>query len=339
MQRDSHPRRVLVVGWGFLGAATGTRLFDEGVDVVGLTRSDSPRTQAARVRGIEITIGDATDRDVVEELMEGVGDVVVAAGGLAPPAASVRPHGDLVARLSPLLSVLECLRRGAGVGITCLSSGGAVYGNPERLPVRESDPLRPVSPYGASCLAAEVYARMYGRTHGLRVGIIRCSNVYGPGQALDRNQGAVGVFLDRLSTGLPLRIFGDGSAVRDYVYIDDVAYGVSQVITRRLDVGTVNLGSGRGHPILELVDLASLIVGARPELEFLPARRHDVDSIILDVSKLRSLIDWEPLEIGDGMRRTWRGQRALDSGSERDSPTVLRLRTDDPRPERGVGLS
>ena len=191
MLRDAHPRRVLVVGWGFLGAATGNRLFDRGVDVAGLTRSDSARTHAARARGIEITIGDASDQAVVEETMEGADDVLVAAGGLPPPAATVRPRDDLFSRLSPLLSVLDCLRRNPGVGVTCLSSGGAVYGNPERTPVRESDPAHPVSPYGASCLAAEVYAQTYGRSYGLQVQIVRCSNVYGPGQALDRNQGAV----------------------------------------------------------------------------------------------------------------------------------------------------
>ena len=151
--------------------------------------------------------------------------------GYRPCAAAVRPRDDLIGRLSPLLSVLDCARRGSVAGITYLSSGGTVYGNPERIPVRETDPVRPVSPYGVSCLTAEMYVEMYGRTYGLPVQIVRCANAYGPGQALDRNQGAVGIFFDRISAGLPVRVVGDGTAIRDYVHVDDIASAVSRIIT------------------------------------------------------------------------------------------------------------
>jgi UDP-glucose 4-epimerase len=323
MRRTVHPRRVLVVGWGFLGAAIGTRLADEGVDVVGLTRSESMRTRAARTRGIDIAIGDAGDHAVVEELIGGIDHVLFSAGGLPPPAAAVRPHEDLVGRLSPLLSVLECLIRRPAVGITYLSSGGTVYGNPERVPVRETDPVRPVSPYGASCLASEVYTEMYGRTYGIPVQIVRCANAYGPGQALDRNQGAVGVFFDRVAAGLPLRILGDGEALRDYVHIDDIASGISRIILEQHDVGIVNLGSGRGHRVLELVEMVSKVVGCPAVVEFLPARRHDVTSIVLEISKLTSFIDYAPMELSEGLQLTWQVTMAPALVSDAPLPTVI----------------
>lgn len=124
MRKVISHRRVLVVGWGFLGGAIGRHLFDQGVDVVGLTRSEGVPTRSARTRGIDITIGDATDHALVEELLQGVDHVLFAAGGLPPPAAAVRPRDDLIGRLSPLLSVLDCARRGSVAGITYLSSGG-----------------------------------------------------------------------------------------------------------------------------------------------------------------------------------------------------------------------
>jgi UDP-glucose 4-epimerase len=328
MHRAAHPRRVLVVGWGFLGAATGNRLFDEGADVVGLTRSESVWTDAARTRGIEIVIGDASDPTVVQEMIEGVDQVLFSAGGLPPPAAAVRPRDDLIGRLSALLCVLGCLRRGSKAGITCLSSGGTVYGNPERMPVRETDPLRPVSPYGVSCLAAEAYTEMYGRTYGLPVQIVRCANAYGPGQAVDRHQGAVAIFFDRVSAGLPLRIVGDGEAVRDYVHVDDIASAISRIILERHDVGIVNLGSGRGHRVLELVELVSNVVGCPAVLEFLPARRHDVTSIVLDISKLTSFIDYAPMELSEGLQLTWQGTISPALVSDAPFPKVIRPSTD-----------
>ncbi len=315
MSRVVDPCRVLVVGWGFLGAAIGNRLFDDGADVVGLTRSESARTRAAELRGINITIGDAGNHALVDEMMEGIDQVLFAAGGLAPPSAAVRAEDDLTGRLVPLLSFLDDLCRHPGAGITYISSGGTVYGNPERLPARETDPVKPVSAYGASCLAAEVYAEMYGRTYGLPVQIIRCANAYGPGQLPGGNQGAVGIFFDRISAGLPLRIVGDGSAVRDYVHIDDVASAVSQMILGHHDIGIVNLGSGRGHHVLELVDLVSDVVGCPALLEFLPARCYDVKSIVLDISKLSSIIDYAPIELSEGLHLTWRAERTFASAS------------------------
>jgi len=332
MSRVVDPCRVLVVGWGFLGAAIGNRLFDDGADVVGLTRSESARTHAAQSRGINITIGDAGDHALVDEMMEGIDQVLFAAGGLAPPAAAVRAHDDLIGRLVPLLSLLDDLCRHPGAGITYISSGGTVYGNPERIPARETDPVRPVSAYGASCLAAEGYAEMYARTYGLPVQVIRCANAYGPGQLPGGNQGAVGIFLDRVSAGLPLRIIGDGSAVRDYVHIDDVASAVSQIILGHHDVGIVNLGSGRGHRVLELVELVSNVVGCPALLEFLPPRCYDVNSIVLDISKLSSFIDYAPMELSEGLHRTWRG--ALTAAPASALSGALRLTADSAAPAR-----
>lgn len=308
---SGRPKRVLVVGWGFLGAAVGDQLWADGMAVIGLTRSASPRTREANERGIEIIMGDASDPSIVEGGMADVDHVVFAAGGLLPPMAARRPIDDAVGTLSPLICMLELLRERPSVGLTYLSSGGTVYGNPVRTPTSETDPTLPIGPYGVSRLAAEQYAQMYSRTFGFPLQLVRCANVYGPGQDPNRSQGAVAVFLHRVVAGLPLQIVGDGSAIRDYIHIYDVANAVSSLVASRHDVGVVNLGSGRGHRVLEVAELVSHVVGRPAILEFAPARSTDVAAIVLDVTKLSSVIPFAPMGLRKGLRQMWRSLAAL----------------------------
>jgi UDP-glucose 4-epimerase len=305
MRSQRHPRRVLVVGWGFLGAAVGGRLAEDGLLVVGLTRSEGAATSPGRAQGVPIIIGDAADWACLDDALVDVDHVVCCAGGLLPPEAQDDPQADAFGTLSPLLAVLEALRHRPSVGLTYLSSGGTVYGNPVAAMARETDPVAPISVYGASRLAAELYVQTYGRMHGFPVQIIRCANVYGPGQPAERSQGAVAVFLQRVASGLPVKIIGDGGTIRDYVYVGDLAYAVARLVAEQHDVGIVNVGSGRGCSVLDLVGHVSRAVGRPAVLEFVPARRHDVKAIVLDITKLRGFIDYAPLGVPDGLRLTW----------------------------------
>jgi len=316
----SRSRRVLVVGWGFLGAAVGNRMRDQGMEVTALTRSESTRTHAARLEGIDVDIGDATDPGVLAHSMAGVDHVLCAAGGLLPAEAAEQPHTDARGTLSPLLTILETLRRAPTAGLTYLSSGGTVYGNPPRVPARETDPVQPLSAYGVSRLAGELYAQMYARTYGFPVHICRISNVYGPGQSPERSQGAVAVFLHRVALGLPLQIIGDGSAIRDYIHISDVADAVARIVAEGRDVGVVNIGSGRGSSVLGLARQVGTVIGTTPIIDFMPARSHDVSAIVLDITKLRSLIEYEPMGLHEGLRLTWHHLISSQLAADRLAP-------------------
>jgi UDP-glucose 4-epimerase len=302
--------RVLVVGWGFLGAAIGMSLFEHGADVRGLTRSETSRVQAARLYGIDVVIGDAGDPLTMERSMQGVQHVVYVAGGLDPPTAAERPLDDAVGALSPLLCTLETMRGLDDVSLTYISSGGAVYGNLPHTLASETDPPRPVSTYGVSRLACELYSRMYATTFGITTQVVRCANVYGPGQSHSRPQGAVAVFLNRVAAGLTISIVGNGTSIRDYVHIDDVTSALAQLVLSRVDYGVVNLGSGSGHSVIDLLEVVSATIGRSPVVEFVPRRSHDVEAIVLDISKLRSVIPYEPMALVDGVRATWEALNA-----------------------------
>ncbi len=203
--------------------------------------------------------------------------------------------------LPPLLAVNEALSKRPGVALTYLSSGGAVYGDPDRLPVDESEPALPMSPYGALHLSAELCIQAYARRFGTHVNTLRCANVYGPGQASDRDQGVIAIFLDRISRALPVSIFGDGLAMRDYVLVDDVAGVVARIVEDRIDAGTVNVGSGCGRTLLEVVEAISQAVGTAAILEHKPRRGFDVRSVVLDITRLCSLMPYTPTDFQHGL--------------------------------------
>jgi UDP-glucose 4-epimerase len=302
MRRRRGTPRVLIVGWGFIGSALGHRLIAHGASVTALTRSEGPRTSAGRRAGANIVTADPTDRIQLNELISGADHVVFAVGGLTPLSAALDPELEVTSTLIPLVSVLEAVRFRPGVGVTYLSSGGTVYGGHPRLPVRETDPLRPISQYGASRAAGEMFVQMYADTFGVAAQIVRCANVYGPGQLHDRGQGVVAVFLHRVAAGLPLAISGDGSAVRDYVYIDDVATVLATLVTTGMDVGVLNVGSGQGHTVLEVLEEVQRALGRTAIVEFQPPPRHEVGAVVLDTSKLKSLLGFEPTVFATGVQ-------------------------------------
>lgn len=163
-------------------------------------------------------------------------------------AASVAdPWHDASVNLLGTLRVLRAALRG-GARQVVLASSAAVYGEPERLPVAEEHPLRPLSPYGLSKAAAEAYARWFGAHHGLEVTILRYGNVYGPRQPAVGEAGVIARFLAALADGERPVIHGDGRQVRDFIYVGDVAAAHLQATARGAG-GIYNIGTGRAISI------------------------------------------------------------------------------------------
>jgi UDP-glucose 4-epimerase len=144
------------------------------------------------------------------------------------------------------------------------------------------------------------------RTAGNAVTILRPSNAYGHGQGLRRGFGFVRSVLEHARNGSPLEIWGDGEAVRDFVYVEDVAEAVTLAIGNPADNGTYNVGSGQGHTLNEVLALAQRITGAAINTLHKPARDGDVRGVVLDVSRIRSALGWQPrINLDEGLRLTW----------------------------------
>ena len=186
-----------------------------------------------------------------------------------------------------------------------LSSGGTVYGRPRYLPVDEEHPTEPISSYGIVRLACEKYVAMYSDRHQVPAQILRCSNVYGENQPAERGQGTIPTFLQRVLADEPLTVFGDGSIVRDYLYVGDLASAVLGLMDLPSEPRLLNVGSGEGASLNRLIDLVGDLTGKQVQIDRRAVRPFDVHEIVLDVSRLRSLIDFEPTSLEEGTRRTF----------------------------------
>jgi UDP-glucose 4-epimerase len=296
---------VLVVGGGFLGSHIVAGLAAAGARVTVLTRTRPEGAAASRIAGARTVVADAADPAAVERALENVDHVVWCAGGLLPADSNLDPIADVREALPPLLTTLEALRRRPGVGLMFMSSGGTVYGNPTILPVPESHPTSPLTSHGVTKVAAEQYLGLYQDVYGVPVLILRCGNVYGEGQRGDRSQGVVAAGLRGAQIGRPFPVFGDGSSERDYLYIGDVVDVVCEVLGRADVPRVVNVGSGQGATVAEVVAAIESVTGSTMTVDPRPARPGDVSRIVLDTSLLQSLAPFDPLPLHDGIALTW----------------------------------
>jgi UDP-glucose 4-epimerase len=270
-----------------------------------LTRSRPTGIAADRIAGAPITVGDAADPALAEAALENVDHVVWAAGGLLPADSNLAPIVDVGQSLPPLLTMLEALRDHEGVDITFLSSGGTVYGNPTLLPVPESHPTSPLTSHGVLKVAAEHYLALYEDEYGVSARILRCSNIYGEGQPADRSQGLVAAALASVASGRALPVFGDGAAERDYLFVGDLVDVVRDLLPHRDVPRVLNVGSGRGATVNEVVATVESVTGTKLRLDPRAQRPGDVSRVVLDTTLLRSVIDLDPLPLTDGIALTW----------------------------------
>lgn len=211
------------------------------------------------------------------------------------------------ARLNVLgtINVLEASRAAGVRKVLFTSSGGSIYGEPEHLPVSERVGVDPHSPYAASKVCGEIYLGTYRHLYGLQSTSLALSNVYGPRQDPHGEAGVVAIFCSTLLAGGQGKIFGDGTAVRDYVFVDDV---VDAFVRASGDAGNgrrFNIGTGVGTSVRELHTAIARAAGAPDEPAFADARLGELQAITLDVSSARHGIGWEPFTtLEQGVART-----------------------------------
>lgn len=184
------------------------------------------------------------------------------------------------------------------------STGGAVYGEPEFLPVTEDHPIRPECPYGVSKHTVEHYLELYSRLYGLSYTIFRYPNVYGPRQNPRGEAGVNAIFIGKLLQGEVPLIYGDGEQVRDYVFVKDIAR--ANVIGLEKGEGQIlNLGSGIGTSVNQICDMLGRIMNVSQKPRYAPARKGEIQQIYLDASKAEQEIGWKPsVTFEEGLKAT-----------------------------------
>ena len=282
------PRTMAIVGYGFIGRRIGRAALRQGWRVRALTRSEP------EAGDVELVTGSAQDVTALNTVLDGASHVVYSAGTAKPAESNLDPVGDAVRNLEPLLAVLSALRSSSVRGLTFLSSGGTVYGPDAQVPTPEDSPLWPISSYGIMKIAAERYVAMYARESGYAADVLRCANVFGPGEPTAGSQGLIGIARTHLLAGEPITVFGDGSSRRDYIHVDELADVVVRLADRPDGFRVLNVGSGRATSVTEVIEALAEQHGVEPVLAHRPARATDVPVAELDIARLQRIVDFEP---------------------------------------------
>jgi len=295
-------RALVTGGAGFIGSTLVDRLLAEGydVDVVDdlssgsmANLSDARSNPDHRFQFHRI---DVRDGSLVELIERRAPEVIFHLAAQIDVRTSVSdPVLDAMINVIGSLHVLEGARRAGTRKVVFASSGGTIYGAPDGddLPVKESYPQRPISPYGVAKKVVGDYLHAYREIHELEYTALALANVYGPRQDPHGEAGVVAIFAGRLLSGEPCTIFGDGSQTRDYVFVDDVV----DAFVRAADKGgglVLNIGTGVETSVNELYNTMARVAGVDQSAALAPARAGEVPRSSLDASRAGIHLGWTP---------------------------------------------
>jgi len=298
--------RILVTGAaGFIGSHLVERLVRGGVDVVGLDNFDEfydPAIKRGNVAALadeprfRLVEGDIRDAATLDALPDDI-DVIVhlaARAGVRPSIAQPMLYQDV--NVAGTQQLLELARR-RGIRRFVFGSSSSVYGDNEKVPFAETDPVdRPISPYAATKRAGELLCHTYRHLFGIGTLCLRFFTVYGPRQRPDL---AIHKFTRLLSDGEPVPRFGDGTTRRDYTHIGDILQGVEAAIAY-LEAHPdayeiVNLGESRTVELSRLIALIAEALGVEPRIVELPRQPGDVERTFADIARARELFGYDPV--------------------------------------------
>lgn len=298
--------KILVTGGaGFIGSHVVDLFLAKGYEVVVLDDLSTGRISnlnpAARFYQMDIR-----SSEVREVFAKERPDYVSHHAAQAEVRRSVaQPLFDAEVNILGSINLLECAKEFAVKHFVYISTGGAVYGEPERLPCSEEHPINPICQYGASKHTVEHYLYMYHVNYGLQYTILRYPNVFGPRQNPHGEAGVVAIFAGKMLAGEPVLVNGDGEQTRDFVYVGDCAHANYLAVTVDHQPGIYNLGWGRPTSINEIFfALAKATEYARP-IQHGPAKVGETRHIYLDATKAEKQLGWTPtLTLEQGLEKT-----------------------------------
>lgn len=307
--------KILVLGGcGFIGSHVVDALLRDGHEIRIFDRNEESFRLA--LPSVEYRLGDFTDQAAVRDAVEGMEAVFHLVSTTFPSTAALDPKRDVRENLLGTQQLVEAMLDANVSRLLFLSSGGTVYGITETVPIDETHPLRPINSYGITKVAIESYLEMYRRTRGLSPIIIRASNPFGPRQGHTGVQGVVATFLNQIVNGAAVEVWGDGSVVRDYVFVRDLARFCALAGASGKE-GVYNAGSGRGTSLVELLAAMEDVTGRAFERRFKPAPATDVPVSVLDCSAALETFNWSAeTDMLTGLQETWDWIMGLNLGSK-----------------------
>jgi UDP-glucose 4-epimerase len=301
---------------GFMGRALVRALLAQGQYVTATTAGATRASEHPRLSWGHFDLGQPDQG--WKDILCGADVVYHLAWSTVPSEASRAPVEDARVNIVGSLSLIAAIQEARPAArVVFASSGGTVYGPLSTIPATEDHPLRPISAYGVSKLAVESYLEVARTESGLSSVSLRIGNLFGPGQSRDRMFGAVTQFASRALSGQPIRIFGDGSVTRDYVFVDDVVSALIAAASSR-HTGPFNIGTGVGHSLNDIAKTVAVEAGHELAIERMSGRTFDVPVSVLDPSRASAAFGWRArVPFDEGIRKTLHAMRAAQEPPRR----------------------
>lgn len=299
-------KSIVTGGAGFIGSHLVDRLVGSGDQVLVIDDLSSGKqvNLPSEAQLEQMDIGDQRMAEVVASFKPD--RVFHAAAQISVSLSAREPMTDAKTNVLGTLNVLDAIRTAPGdhAKFIFVSTGGAMYGEPDTLPASESLPAMPGSPYGASKHTVEIYLPVYERLFGIQHTTLRLANVFGPRQDPHGEAGVVAIFSRAMLAGKQVTIFGDGKDERDYVYVGDVANALVKA-AESVGTGPYNVGTGIGTNVNQLFGVLAELCEYGEPVNYGPPRAGDIGKISLDAALIGRELGWEPqTKLVDGLATT-----------------------------------
>jgi len=296
---------ILVVGaGGFVGRHLVRTLSSRGEKVIAISRRPADHD----MEGVEGVNAELVEPEQYARLLGRCHAVAYLASRSTPGSSAGRPVDEVQGNLLPLATLLQAMQSKPQVGLLYLSSGGSLYESTSDEPATEAAQIQPRSYHGAAKVAAEYFIHAWCQQYGGRATLLRPSNIYGPGQIERPGFGIVPACFGRIARGEALPVWGDGSTVRDYLYIDDFVGLCMTVLAAPMPMGarTFNASSGIGVSLNELFRLVESVAGKPLSRSYELHRAVDARHIVMAPEAARRHYGWMPMtSLEEGLRKTW----------------------------------
>lgn len=299
---------ILLGAAGFIGtnlALQLSKIADNMITVVDKDESYFTNLKKMSPPDIKIIGSDMTVSTDFEKILDGQDIVYHLVSTTVPTTSNKAIPDEISANVLMTSYLLEACVRKKVKKIVFLSSGGTVYGKEAQCPLNEDTPTNPITSYGLQKIAIEKLIYLYNYMYGLDYRIIRLSNPYGPYQRPNGVLGAVTTFTYKALRDEQITVYGDGSVVRDFIYIDDAINGITKIVNGNSVYKTFNLGCGYGTSIKEVLETIEMTLRKKLDIHYTEIRKVDVPVNYLDITRFESQFgNLNPISLERGITRT-----------------------------------
>lgn len=301
-------KQLILGAAGFIGTNLAIQLSKQAdVDLILVDEKEEyfENIEKLKLRNTELRIQPFSNNMDFDSLLDGVDVLYHLVSTSIPANSNQQVPQELMSNVIFTSLLLEACVKNKISKVVFISSGGTVYGKEACCPLNEETPTYPINSYGVQKITIEKLLYLYHHMYNLDYRVIRLSNPYGPYQRPNGILGAVTTFTERALKSKPIVIYGDGSVVRDFVYIDDAIRAIITITRDDAKYKTYNVGSGYGLSIQKLVDIVQAVLKRKSTIEYKKGRTVDVPVNYLDISRYEKefgQLVFCPIE--EGIKRT-----------------------------------